>query len=105
VIGVGSRRNDFNELVIKELEDYKEKTLKSSNKKALFFNAYKIAEFNAIGYYLLTADDEDIEELYHYASGHLVHNLYDFEQNYAKPQWLNCDDLYDLVRDYLACEM
>lgn len=97
-------REEFNDLVRRELEDYKEKTLQFSTMEEVFDNAYKIAEFDAIGDYLLNADDEDVEELYPYAS-RIVGDLYDFEQNYAKPQWSNWDDLYDLVRDYLACEM
>lgn len=104
MIDMVNNREEFNELVRRELADYKENVSQFSTMEEVIDSAYKIAEFDAIGNYLLNAEDEDVEELYPYAS-RIVGDLFDFEKEHVKPQWSKYDDLYDLVSDYLASEL
>jgi hypothetical protein len=92
-------REQFDEKVLQEFEQYRIKELK--NKRDLIFqHAYEIAKMWAIRDYLTNSEDEEIEKLYPVAET-VLENLYEYEWNYDSPMWGSFDSISQMVSEYI----
>ena len=96
---------EFTKIVKEENREYSEKLLNMSP-VALIERAWEIAKWQAIYEYMegkvipyIEYGENDYEEFLTLEIDKPISAVYDFELNYNEPQWVNWDDLDDVVRD------
>ena len=96
---------EFAKIVKEENREYSEKLL-SMSPVALIERAFEIAKWQAIYDYMegkvipyLETEEDEFEGFLTLEIDKPISAVYDFELNYNEPQWVNWDDLDDVVRD------
>ena len=96
---------EFIAIVREENQKHNEKLLNMSP-AMLIDRALEIAKWQAIYEYMegkvisyLEYGDDEFEEFLMFEIDKPISAVYDFELNYNEPQWVNWDDLDDVVRD------
>ena len=98
-------REEFNNTVLREYEDYRDYTINNSTKEELFDLGYANDRATAIFTYLVyVADDDDVEPLFDRADG-LLGELCLYEQDYNVPMWTKSEDIEQLITDFLGEEL
>ena len=96
---------EFAKIVKEENREYNERLLNMSP-ATLINRAWEIAKWQAIYDYMegkvipsLEDGENEFEEFLTLEIDKPISAVYDFELNYNEPQWVNWDDLDDVVRD------
>ena len=96
---------EFTKIVREENREHSERLLNMSP-VTLIERAWEIAKWQAIYEYMegkvipyLEDGDDEFEEFLMLEIDKPISAVYDFELNYNEPQWVNWDDLDDVVRD------
>lgn len=99
---------EFAKIVEEENREYNERLLNMSP-ATLIDRAWEIAEWQAIYDYMegkvipyLETEEDEFEGFLTLEIDKPISAVYDFELNYNEPQWVNWDNLDDVVRNMFA---
>lgn len=104
----------FDKIIEQEYKNFESDMLAKLSKFEIFHNAWKIAEFEQLKSYLaeygacdLSGNVADLlqkycEETYEEGKYKILDNIYGFELGYDEPQWVNFDEIHDMLVTFLT---